>query len=218
MDKDMILEHLRSKLEKNYADFTAEWLKQEPLALLENAEIMAATKKAYKELGGGSYSADLLEYLLRFENPLEVVRDVWVGENLYGVVDNEFSHMLWNIADKGDAEQCYALDENYAIEAVESPLTVRAFLNRHSDVHIQMATPGGFVALTPEKTQTLLNGESIQGHPGTAEYAMEILAEELLNQVVLEANVKGNTWFLLTDCSHEMEQEPPNMDLGVTMC
>ncbi|MPM49718.1 hypothetical protein SDC9_96449 [bioreactor metagenome] len=59
-------------------------------------------------------SSDQMEYLLRFSNPLEVVRDKWIEETGSEMVhDDEMSHALWSITDKQDAEQNYELDEAF---------------------------------------------------------------------------------------------------------
>lgn len=105
---------LSEKLEANYITLMQEWLKLEPLKFIEQAEEIAATRLVYNELKDGGYSTDYLEYLLRFKNPLEVVRDKWIEENGSEMVhDDELSHALWSIADTQDAEQDYELDEAF---------------------------------------------------------------------------------------------------------
>lgn len=114
MEKRNIKKELSEKLEANYISFMKEWLKLEPLQLIEKVEEIAATKMVYEELKGGGYDAEHLEYLLRFKNPLEVARDKWIEENGSEMVhDEDMSHALWSISDKQDAEQSYELDEAY---------------------------------------------------------------------------------------------------------
>ena len=114
MEKKDINMELSEKLEANYISFMKEWLKLEPLQLIEKAEEIAATKLVYEELKNGGYDAEHLEYLLRFKNPLEVARDKWIEENgLEMVHDENMDHALWSIADKQDAEQDYELDAAY---------------------------------------------------------------------------------------------------------
>lgn len=114
MKHNEIERELSEKLEANYISFMREWMQLEPIQLIEKAEEIAAIKLVYEELKGGGYSTDHLEYLLRFKNPLEVVRDKWIEENGFDMVhDNELSHALWSIADTQDAEQDYELDEAY---------------------------------------------------------------------------------------------------------
>lgn len=105
---------LSEKLEANYISFMREWLKLEPIQLIEKVEEIAATKLEFEELKNGGCSADNLEYLLRFKNPLEVVRDKWIEENGSEMVhDDDMNHALWAIADTRDAEQDYELDETF---------------------------------------------------------------------------------------------------------
>ena len=114
MENKDIEAELSEKLEANYISFMREWMKLEPIQLIEKAEEIAVTKLVYNELKNGGYSADSLEYLLRFKSPLEVVRDKWIEENGSEMVhDNDMTHALWSIADKQDAEQDYELDEAY---------------------------------------------------------------------------------------------------------
>ena len=101
------------KLGKNYVRFVTEWLALQPTELIEKAEEIAATK-LMAELLPEAASTDQMEYLLRFSNPLEVVRDKWIEENGSEMVHgDELDHALWSITDKQDAEQDYALDEAF---------------------------------------------------------------------------------------------------------
>ena len=114
MNKKDIEMELSEKLEANYISFMKEWVKLEPLQFIEKAEEIAATKLVFEELKNGGYNTEHLEYLLRFKNPLEVVRDKWHAETGPDVVhDEDMSHALWSIADVQDAEQFYELDEAY---------------------------------------------------------------------------------------------------------
>lgn len=114
MNQNEIKAELLEKLEASYISFMKEWLKLEPLELIEKAEEIAATKLVYEELKGGGYSTEHFEYLLRFKKPLEVVRDKWIEENGSEMIhDEDMDHVLWSIADKEDAEQLYELDQAY---------------------------------------------------------------------------------------------------------
>lgn len=109
-----IEKELSEKLEANYISFMREWLKLEPLQLIEKAGEIAATKLVHEELKNGGYGTEHLEYLLRFKNPLEVVRNKWIEENGSKMVhDDDMTHALWSIADTRDAEQDYELDEAF---------------------------------------------------------------------------------------------------------
>lgn len=82
-------------------------------------------------------------------------------------------------------------------------MIVREFLTQHPDVITYMMTPGGYVYLTPESAQALLEGKSTAGHPGDPEMAVEIGAEELLPQTIHSAIYSAGSWHLLTAYSPE---------------
>lgn len=112
MERKAILSQLREKLDKNMDLFRKNWWQRTPSVLVGIAKEIAATQISYNELYGGSYPEDYMEYLLRFENPLEVVRDQWISEQTVDLSD-EMNHALWTLMDKGDAERDYALDPEY---------------------------------------------------------------------------------------------------------
>lgn len=112
MDEQDLKHKLLKKLDANYNAFVQEWIGLYPMALIDKAEEIAATKQVYQELKDGGCNTDHLEYLLRFQNPLEVVRDQWLNEQ--GKVFNEdMEYVLWSLADKRGAEQDYELDEAF---------------------------------------------------------------------------------------------------------
>ena len=111
MDQKKLEKKLREKIEANYRSYIQQLQTKPASDLIEQAGEIAAAKLVYDELMdncGPEYS----EYLLRFENPLEVVRDQWLNEQNVSH-DEEMSHVLWNIVDKGDAAQIYELDEAF---------------------------------------------------------------------------------------------------------
>jgi len=120
MIKDEVLQCLYKKLDDNYKDFVAKWLDMEPTMLIQLAEEIAATKTSYDVLKSGCLSSDFLEYLLRFDNPLEVVRDQWIEEQNLPLED-DMNHALWALSDERDAERRYALDKDY-VPPAQSPM------------------------------------------------------------------------------------------------
>lgn len=109
---EKIKELFQEKLDTGYQAYMNGLQGMDSSALIERAEEIAATKLVYKELKNGGYNADYLEYLLRFQNPLEVVRDQW--QNEHGTaLDEDMEHVLWTLADKRDAEQDYELEEAF---------------------------------------------------------------------------------------------------------
>jgi hypothetical protein len=112
MDEKEIIHKLNEKLEDNYDAYMRDLGGMESQELIDRAEEIAASKLVYGELKDGGYYMDYLEYLLRFENPLEVVRDQWIDEQNVAH-DDEMMHVLWTISDKGDAERIYELDASF---------------------------------------------------------------------------------------------------------
>ena len=116
-DRNEILIQLRTKLDRNLAAMQQEWYALPPSLLAGKAQEIEATRIVYDELHSGwAYNEQALEYLLRFENPLEVVRDKWIEEQCLPDVSAEMSHVLGSLADEQEAELNYALDEGYTQE------------------------------------------------------------------------------------------------------
>lgn len=112
MDKQEIVQKLKAKFEDNYRSYLQNLQGMNSHELIEKAEELAATKLVYQELKDGEYNVDYLEYLLRFRNPLEVLRDQWLKER-GAIFAEDMEHVLWTLADKGDAEQDYELDAEF---------------------------------------------------------------------------------------------------------
>ena len=112
MDRKEIEKMLRNKLEANYHAYIRQLQATPADNLIEQAAEIAAAKLVFKELHDGGYSPEDLEYLLRFQNPLEVVRDQWMNEQNVPL-DEDMKHVLWMLSDKRAAEQDYELDEAF---------------------------------------------------------------------------------------------------------
>jgi hypothetical protein len=218
MQREQMIDAFREKLDRNWNDYLRELDGLSKGVLIGKSDEITAARFVYNELYGGGYPEDYMEYLLCFENPLEVARDQWISEQSVDFSE-ELNHALWSLMDKGTAEQDYALDPEYTPGlAKDKKITVREFIERHPCANLDMMTPGGFVYLTPEEAQLLLSGQNIKGHPGDPEYAMEITAEELLNQEIHSASFSKGTWSILSDYIREPEQEQALFEQGVTMC
>lgn len=111
MTEKEIRKKLQGRLEANYQAYIRQLQSKPAPDLIEQATEIAAAKLVYDELHNGCYSAENLEYLLQFENPLEVVRDQWLDEHSTAL-NKEMSHVLWSISDRCEAEQLYTLEED----------------------------------------------------------------------------------------------------------
>ena len=218
MQREQMIDTFRKKLDRNWNDHLRELYGLSKGALIGKSGEITAARFVYNELYGGGYPEDYMEYLLRFENPLEVARDQWISEQSVDFSE-ELNHALWTLMDRGDAEQDYALDPDYTpAPATDKKVTVREFIERHPCANLDMITSYGCVYLTPEAARRVLAGERVNGHPGVPQYAMEIDAEELLNQEMHVANFSKGTWYILSDFVQKAEQEQVPSEQGVTLC
>lgn len=88
-----------------------------PTELIARCEELEAVTRMAQELPSAVSDEDA-EYLLRFKNPLEVVSDEWISRNGIDalIVDDEMSHLLWSLQDRGDAEQSYEIEPEFSDE------------------------------------------------------------------------------------------------------
>lgn len=218
MEREQIIEEFKKKLDLSWNRYMRTIGGFPKKSLIEKSDEITAARFVYNELCGGGYPEDYMEYLLRFENPLEVVRDQWLSEQNISFSE-KLNHILWILMDKGDAEQFYELDPVYApIDETKKIVTVRDFIESHPCANLEIMSPGGYLCLTPEKAKMLLSGQSVVGNAGHPDYAMEVTAEEILNQKVSDANFSGGTWYMLSVCIQEAEQNQNSFEQGVTMC
>ena len=114
MTKNKIEKLIRNRLEANYNAYMRQLRELPADSLIEQAARIAATKLVFRELCEGGYKTEYMEYLLRFRNPLEVVRDQWLLEQNVPL-DEDMEHVLWMLSDKEHAEQDYELDESFLL-------------------------------------------------------------------------------------------------------
>ncbi|WP_312645496.1 hypothetical protein [Hydrogenoanaerobacterium sp.] len=206
---------LFDRIQENYADFIASLSSSDMI----NKAVEISAAQMVKESLMDSVDEQQAEWLLRFDNPMEIMRDKWIEENgMRMVPDEDFSHALWSVMNCQDTERLYLLAPGVEpTPGRDDPVTVREFMEQHPNASFDMVTPGGFVYLTPDRAKLLLAGQNIKGHHGSSEYATEIITDELLNQEVIDAKFSGKEWRICTADNQEMTQKPPSLDQGVTM-
>lgn len=108
---------LKQKVNANFAEYKENWMKMSPAELIDRCEELDAVTRMAQELPS-AVSDENAEYLLQFKNPLEVVSDEWISRNGIDslIVDDEMSHLLWSLQDRGDAEQCYEMEPELSDE------------------------------------------------------------------------------------------------------
>lgn len=115
MTKKEIKKMIRNKLEVNYNAYIQQLQTLPKASLIEQAFQIAATRLVFRELCESSYKTKYMEYLLRFQNPLEAVRDHWLSEHIVPLEGDNMEHVLWTLSDKQDAEMDYELDEAFLL-------------------------------------------------------------------------------------------------------
>lgn len=113
MKRKKLEKKLQERIEANYRTYLQQLQNRPAFDLIEQAAEIAAVKLVYDEIMGGC-NPDYAEYLLRFDNPLQLLSDQWLAEQTVSHAD-EMDHVLWNITGKGLGEGEYAMSEEGAI-------------------------------------------------------------------------------------------------------
>lgn len=103
-------EKLRERLKAGYETYIQQLKAKSPPDLIEMASEIAAAKFVYEELMVEGVLSEYTDYLLQFENPLEVLEDHWLSEQTYDHHE-ELDHVLWRMTDKGIGTGDYLMIE-----------------------------------------------------------------------------------------------------------
>jgi hypothetical protein len=99
---------LIDRIHRNFADYKEKLLKVDGKGIFEKAEEIAAYTQAHRYLTvNHHYEPEELDYLLLFQNPLEVVTDQYQEEFWYA--QNMLELIAARICDKRDALADYPL-------------------------------------------------------------------------------------------------------------
>ena len=106
-----VRETLRRKTELRWSEYEAETLRTPAAELFSRAGEIAIAQFCHEQLTEylDCYAIEDLEYLLRFEDPLAVVRDQWASRQECDP-SHEFKQMLADLQDEQTLEQDYPLD------------------------------------------------------------------------------------------------------------
>ena len=118
---------LRERLDQNYEAFIAQLQGKSAAELIAMAPEITAARMLHEELLDACDKDDV-EFLLRFGDPLEVVRGYWESELTGYDHSGEIGHMLWEIRDKG----LYSRDQLAIPEKVAGDLTHPAAQSKRS--------------------------------------------------------------------------------------
>lgn len=97
---------LKERVKANYEAYIQQLKQKSASDLIEMASEIAAAKFIYEELSVEGAFSDYTDYLLQFENPLEVLKDGWLEGQGYDHHE-ELAHALWNMAERGFGEGEY---------------------------------------------------------------------------------------------------------------
>ena len=107
---------LRERLDQNYQTFLESLQGKTVSELIAMAPEITAAQMLHEELLDACDQDDM-EFLLRFDDPLEVVRGYWESELTGYDHSGEIGHMLWDIRDK----EMYSKDQLAAPEKDDPP-------------------------------------------------------------------------------------------------
>ena len=109
MDKET---QLTNRIHRNFEDYKARLLKMESESIFEKAEEIAAYTQTHRYLTiNHNYGPEELDYLLLFQNPLEVVTEQYQEEFRYA--GNMLELIVERICDKQDGLADYPLMKKY---------------------------------------------------------------------------------------------------------
>lgn len=186
-------QEFKKRLGESYERMMKLWMASTPAQLVAASEEIAAARYIYNSLVDAITEGDA-EFLLRYEDPLVVLRDKWIEESGAMMAhDDGLTHCIGSLSAR----------------RMEEPVTVREFLTAHPGASFEMMSPGGYVVLTPDQAKGLLSGESVSGDPGCSGCDMGITADELLPQYVGGHRLERGVWFLGTYV--------PELEQGMTM-
>lgn len=127
---------LKARLDENYNAFVQEWLKLDPLQMIGRAAEIAATRKAHEGLKSMGLSDSDAAYFLRFQNPLEMVRDQYLAhtEGVPNMVGADMEVVVERICDAKDLDGDYPLAEGPEMRAEnEAAAVLDGIIHRASE-------------------------------------------------------------------------------------
>lgn len=92
---------LKERLKADYEAYIQHLGQKSAGELIGMASEIAAVNFIYGELGAKGAFREYADYLLQFENPLEVVRATWQGYEEFRQCDKELEQVLWNMKSMG---------------------------------------------------------------------------------------------------------------------
>ena len=123
MDTEKLRRQLIDRITENYREYRANLLLKDRQELIDGAGRIADTALVFQHMADRSYKDGELEYLLKFQNPLEVVTEHWADYELMPDVLDAL------IADATDRQDDLTLFPLAADAPAQKPDSLRKFLN-----------------------------------------------------------------------------------------
>ena len=123
MDTEKLRRQLIDRITENYNEYRANLLLKDRQELIDGAGRIADTALVFQHMADRSYKDGELEYLLKFQNPLEVVTEHWADYELMPDVLDTL------IADATDRQDDLTLFPLAADAPAQKPDSLRKFLN-----------------------------------------------------------------------------------------
>ena len=102
MEKNNLHSELQKTMSKCWNAYTDSLLTLPAIQLIGKAAEISAARFCFDELteNTAAYPDYLLEHLLHFDDPLEVMREQWMNEQ-YADQSSELEHAMWSLWDHG---------------------------------------------------------------------------------------------------------------------
>ena len=131
MDVEKLRQQLIDRLTANYADYRAGLLLKDRQELIDGAEKIADTAATFQHLMDRKYTEPELSYLLKFQNPLEVVTDHWDD---YELLPDTLEMVVAEVLDKQDDLTLFPL-------AADTPAQKPDGLQKFMNVDLEKVLP-----------------------------------------------------------------------------
>lgn len=131
MDAEKLRQQLIDRITDNYNDYRANLLLKDRQELIDSAGKIADTAAVFQHMAGRSYTEQELKYLLKFQNPLEVVTAHWED---YELTPDALDTLIADTIDRQEDLTLYPLSEDTPAKKADS---LRKFLN----VDLEAALP-----------------------------------------------------------------------------
>ena len=106
MDMEQARQQLMDRLTENYSAYHAALLQKDRQELIDVADLIADTTRVFRHLSERSYTEQELSYLLKFQDPLELIADYWNG---YERLSDDLDKVIADVVDREDGLTLYPL-------------------------------------------------------------------------------------------------------------